>query len=420
MVAPLLAFAVSIDPLLASRYFQEARWISDDDGGALWGRPLYGPIVFVDPDTREAVANEATPDPFSPSDGVYVGKLDPRYPAANTSFDWKGQRWTMVMWPLPGRRADRATLLMHECYHRLQGVLGLPVSSPAKAQLESLPGRLWLQLEIRALAEALAAPEAKERGRFARDALAFRAERYRTFPKAKAEEDAVELNEGLAEYTGYALRGGRPAESRVWLASTLREAIGLPSYTRRFPYFTGTAYAMLLGADETARFGSSRWRRSLHPTSSLATSLATLLGASKTTEGETLARARRYGYETLRQDEAKRDVEHRKRVVQIRRQLVDAPVLRVDLRNVQVSFDPRDVMPLGDEGTYYPAITVVDEWGTLKVTGGALIDGKWSLLRVAAPKGGGISGEGWTLTLEQGWRVVAGKRVGDFALARAG
>lgn len=38
-----------IDLPLAMRVFQEAGWISSDDGGRLWGKALCGPILLADP-----------------------------------------------------------------------------------------------------------------------------------------------------------------------------------------------------------------------------------------------------------------------------------------------------------------------------------------------------------------------------------
>ncbi len=39
---------------MAKQYFAEAKTISDKDNGALWTVPLCGPLLFVDPDTRDA------------------------------------------------------------------------------------------------------------------------------------------------------------------------------------------------------------------------------------------------------------------------------------------------------------------------------------------------------------------------------
>jgi hypothetical protein len=47
----------SIDLALAENYFHEAEEMSQRDNSKLWGKPLYDPILFVDPNTRFIVTN---------------------------------------------------------------------------------------------------------------------------------------------------------------------------------------------------------------------------------------------------------------------------------------------------------------------------------------------------------------------------
>lgn len=111
----------------ATRYFAEARRLSDADAGRLWGRPLYGPLLFADPATRAVVANEADAQGLLRADaGAFIGTLPQEQNVANTALDWAGRRWTMVMWPPPDAPYPRARLLIHELYHRVQDDLGLP------------------------------------------------------------------------------------------------------------------------------------------------------------------------------------------------------------------------------------------------------------------------------------------------------
>src|SRR4051812_21560892 len=51
--------ASPIDVVLARNYFDEAERLAANDGGKLWGKSLAGPLLFVDPRTRFAVANQA-------------------------------------------------------------------------------------------------------------------------------------------------------------------------------------------------------------------------------------------------------------------------------------------------------------------------------------------------------------------------
>jgi hypothetical protein len=414
--------AAPIDPDLARRYFQEIKWISDDDGGALWGRPINGPLLFVDNATRQMVANEPPPAPgFEVKDGVHIGRLPDEFTIANTAFDWKGQRWSMVMWPPPTNRAERASLLTHELFHRIQPELGLNGGSPQNAHLESTQGRVWLQLEMAALNEALSATTNEIRNAKATDALAFRAMRQRQFPGSKTEEDQLELNEGLAEFTGYMLRGGWEPESRLWMANQLRAAQGQDTYARRFAYTTGPAYAFLINVTEAVRFDEIRWRKNMSADFSLAGHLAGLLNArTDLTNDQIEAMAKPYGYKELLDSETQREAARLARIADIRKRYIDGPTLLLPFQKMRISFNPQNVVPLGTEGTYYPTATIIDEWGTIEVTDGILVAGDFRSARVIAPPSAGESNPGWKITLKSGWKIAEGNRKGDFTIASSG
>ena len=77
----------------AKTYFAELAGMAAADGVRLWGRSLGGPFVFVDPPTREVVANERDArGALTAEDGVWVGHLGPNDPIANTSIEWSGTR----------------------------------------------------------------------------------------------------------------------------------------------------------------------------------------------------------------------------------------------------------------------------------------------------------------------------------------
>jgi hypothetical protein len=52
------------DSVHAQTYFDEARRVSDDEAGRTWGKRLYGPIFFVDPDSGRMIANQPDPKGF--------------------------------------------------------------------------------------------------------------------------------------------------------------------------------------------------------------------------------------------------------------------------------------------------------------------------------------------------------------------
>ncbi|GBC82977.1 hypothetical protein HRbin10_02115 [bacterium HR10] len=253
----------------ARKIFEQARTLSEADAGQLWGRPLYGPLMLVDPKTRFIVANQPDKEHhLTESQGVFVGTLPEQESVANAAYRWAGITWTMLMWPLPTNPYARGRLLMHESFHRIQEDLGLPGSNPPNSHLDSQEGRTWLRLEWRALAEALIHRGERRRSAIV-DALTFRTYRRSLFPQA--EERALELNEGLAEYTGYKLCGWPEAILADRAAIRLEQDERGTNFVRSFAYASGPAWAILL--DEL----QVKWRGNLNRQSDLGRILAAAL-----------------------------------------------------------------------------------------------------------------------------------------------
>ncbi|HSE66036.1 MAG TPA: hypothetical protein VLB12_03565, partial [Gemmatimonadales bacterium] len=195
------------DTALARQYLHEADSIAAGDAGFLWGRSLAGPMMLVDRDTRAIIANVGDADGrLKQAGAVFVGTLPADQNVSNTGFNWAGTRWTMVALPVPSNPVSRAALMMHERWHRIQDSLGFPASSPTNDHLDTRDGRLWLRLEGRALQRALVTRGDKRRIA-ASDAVLFRRYRRQVIPGADSTERALEMNEGLAEYTGLTLAG---------------------------------------------------------------------------------------------------------------------------------------------------------------------------------------------------------------------
>jgi hypothetical protein len=372
--------------------------------------------MFVDAPSRSIVASEGdAKGVLAARDGVFVGVLPASQNVANTAVEWSGVKWTQMLWPIPADERLRATLMAHELFHRIQSRLGFPNHSAGEnAHLDEMNGRYYMQLEWRALARALEAGSDANRRSAARDALIFRAARYRIYPKAAAEECALEQNEGLAEYTG--VRVGNPtAELRTKMALyDLSAHVGDATFVRSFAYATGPSYGLLLD-----RYAPG-WRARLRSGEGFDAMLRRALHVAAT-NGETLAAARgaRYDGATLHAAEVDRDAKRQQLLALNRAKFVTGPVLTLTFRKMNVQFDPRNLQPLGDAGTVYPTIRVSDEWGVIEGKNGALMKPDWSALVVAAPSstaGSSVRGDGWTLELEPGWKIVPDARAGDFVL----
>jgi hypothetical protein len=420
LAAPITASGADAGPMdleLAKRYFDEAKACAERDGGTLWGADLYGPMIFIDPQTRAIVANQADKEGLLQKEGdVFVGHWPADAVFGNTAMPWAGQTWTMVIWPLPEDRGDRLRLMMHELWHRVQKDLGFTNGDSGNAHLDTQDGRVWMQLEWRALKAALEAVGV-QRQRHVYVALLFRAYRRSLYTSAAAEERNLEMNEGLAEYTGIRASAESESDAIMCAMGNLDRAPQNPTFVRSFAYASGPAYGILLDAVRPD------WRKGLSVRDDLGELLRNALSISlpKDLAAEAKKRAKDYGGDRLVVEETRREERRQKRIAEYRRRLVDGPVLILPLQIKQISFDPRNLQPMGELGTVYPTLSVKDEWGSLSVTGGALLSDSWSTVQVPAPKDPNacpLKGDGWELDLAEGWVLRPGERKGDFIVTR--
>jgi hypothetical protein len=414
---PVIPQDLPINTKLAYQYFQEMQTISQQDNGKLWGISLYGPMLFVDGETRTIVANQADLEGNLTKQGeVFVGEFPVENNIANTATDWAGVKWTMIIWPLPEDRYDRACLMVHESFHRIQDDLGFPASNPPNNHLGTRDGRIWLQLEWRALREALR-HQGRERRKAVRDALIFRSYRRSLFDKADIEEPALEMNEGIAEYTGIKLSGRSDTEIVDYVAKRLEKYEGKESFVRFFAYMSGPTYGILL--DQTG----VDWRKNLKSEDDLGLLLQSSLSIKlpKALQDEAARMVRDYNGNALIAAETELESVHEKRLAEYKAKLVDGPVLIIPLQKPHVGFNPNNLQPLGDFGTVYPTIRVTDSWGILTVTSGALLSSSWTRIYVPAPKNPDahpLEGDGWTLELNEGWKLESAERKGDFIVTK--
>lgn len=416
---PVPADAAAEDARLATAraWFDEAARQCEADHGRLWGESLCGPLLLVDPGTRQVIASQGDADgQLAPAGGVFVGTLPPDQTLANTALDWAGVRWSELLWPLPDDAGERRTLVAHEGFHRIQPRLGLSAAGERdNGHLDTVEGRSALQLEWRALDAALAATEDAERRARIADALAFRADRYRRFPAAAEAEAALERNEGLAEYTGVVIGQDTPDARLATARRNLSVQAGAPSFVRAFAYATGPAYGLLLD-----RYLPG-WRDRIRQGGTPASLLAGALPRDPAAMPDAAALAARYDGAALLAAERARAAARERLLAAYRARLVAGPVLHLPLKHMKVQFNPGTLVPLGEAGTVYPTLHVSDDWGSVDVDGGALMAGDWSRVTVPAPQGditgSALRGEGWTLQLAPGWRLVPDARKGDYTLA---
>ena len=418
----------------AKRAFAEAQEYSKRDGGELWGMPLYGPMLFVDPESNSFVANEnAAQGGLKEGNGVFTGKIPAEISVANTSLEYLGTRWTEILWPLPGEADERHVKMMHELFHRIQPALGFGnIHEVANAQLDTLEGRYLLRLEWLALTKALQATDDATCKRAISDALTFRARRQALFPDAHAQETELEENEGVAEYTGVRLGIPDSAERRAhYTVEEIGRIEKLGSYVRAFAYATGPAYGLLLDrydrGPDTAResaASSPTWVKEVKATPDFAKLLTARAGITlpKDLAAAVIARANNPESRRIRQEEEAHEAQRQQLLAADRKRFVEGPVLRIALKHMNVQFNPSRMRSLDKLGTVSPTMRLSDDWGILEVTeGGALLSAGWDQVIVPAPAivspgGTKLSGPGWTMELKAGWKLTNDQRKGDYRL----
>ncbi len=407
---------VPLETAAAAEALRDLGQVCEHDGVLLWGKSLCGPLVLVNPRTRAAIANSPDPDGKFHKDGdVYIGNFPAEVALANTSIRWKDQAWATVMLPLAGDPFERLRLLAHESFHRLQPALGLNAHDTPNAHLDTEAGRLWLRLEMRALARALRSEGAAAR-QSAADAMLFRTYRYRLFPGAAEMEAAMEKQEGLAEYTGTAIALRASGEDITREARWVEAFEDRDAFARSFAYATGPALGLLLDRYD------SHWREHA-ATASLFELLSAALKAAPPADLPRVAqeRAALYGYRAIAAAEREREVRHKAALAELTRKFVEGPVLDFPpAKDLYRTFNPNSLIPFPPHGTYYPTGTFTAPWGKLEVqSGGALLRPDFTSLRVAAPPDPNarpIRGDGWVLELAPGWTIRPAGRSGSFAL----
>ncbi|HJT67771.1 MAG TPA: hypothetical protein VJ749_15035 [Pyrinomonadaceae bacterium] len=331
--------------------------------------------LVVDPGSRNVVANQADLEgKLAAQDGVFIGKLPNEMDASNTATDWAGVHWSMVLWPVSDFRQPRERLLLHECFHRLQKQLGLPARDAGNAHLDDLNGRIWIQMEWRALERALRTTGPAQRDAIA-DALLFRAHRRSLFPAAAQNETALELNEGLAEYTGVRLSSADLQETALHADLILRQARNNPTFARSFAYVSGPAYGALLdftgGPGRALSGGPSRplsgglWRKSLTPSSDLGELLRQRFGIRlSVSEAAARAAVARYNGEEIITLETQQEERRKHEIAEAKKKFLDGPTLILSVTaDVNYSYDPNNVIGIDANNTVYPTLRMVDAWG---------------------------------------------------------
>jgi len=389
----------------ADTYFKETAAAARNQH--VWNAQLYGPMLFVEPESRLTYAN--MPDNagiLKPDGAIYKGVLPKEVIIANTAMHWEGKMWSVMLWPMLTNHDERVNLMIHESFHRIQAKLGLPERSPTVDHMSSMYGRIYFLLELKALEAALSKP-ANQRGTDLTNALIFRKKRHELFPGTFKNEQILEMSEGLAEYTGVML--GRPADSiRQHLYHQIDTAGQRKSLIRSCALITGPVYGYLLYEK------NPRWTLKIDSNSDFPVLIAEYyhIGLPKQQSDIIIDKlGKKYNGDAIIRSEKIKE-EHRLQIVKQYIQLfTQKPTLTITLQKMGISFNPNSLFDLGEYGTVYPTAEVKDTWGSLTVSANSMLMKNWKIIVLPISESVNINdriieGNGWKINLNDGWKVI--------------
>ncbi len=384
----------------------------------LWNKDLYGPILLIDPKTRKIFANEPdTADVLKRTGNIYSGILPDKINIANTAINWNGKRWAMIMLPLPQNKQNRVNLLAHESFHSIQPTLGFTLSNAENNHLDQKNGRLYLRLELEALKKAIQASSEKEQLQHLTSALTFRKYRHSLYSNSDTTENLLELNEGIAEFTGVILSGRNKAQTTSFFVTGIDDFFKNPTFVRSFAYHTIPAYGYLLYNKDKS------WNRNITDQTDLTDYFIKAFHINIPNELKKVSENKSglYNGKVILQEEETREENTKKLIAEYKLRFIDQPHFEIKFEKMNVSFDPRNIIPIEDKGTVYPNIRVTDKWGILTVEKGALMSPGWDKISISNPiqtENSKVSGDGWTLELTENYTIEKETTSGNYKLKR--
>lgn len=384
--------------------FSELEQILKNDGGRLWNHNLYGPILLINRETRIIYANEQDElGELKKQGALFIGKFPENRNIGNSVTEWNGKLWAMVGFPLREIKEDRLSELIHESFHRIQFEIGFDsLSEKQNSHLDTKEGRIFLKLEMEALKKALQSenPEAH-----IKNALLFRHYRQQLFPGSDISENSLEINEGIAEYTGSILCGMNNSDLQKHYSAQIDLFFTMPTFVRSFAYFTIPIYGYYM------KHKDYYWNQKITRETNLTKFISGFFNVSytKSDPEKVLIIGKSYNLDSISKFEEKREGIRLGLIKKYKAQFLGDSVLTIMLEKMEIAFNAKNAMPLDSFGTVYPNLRITDNWGILDVDScSALVSPDWNFVTISYPKrisDSLITGEGWKLKLNKGWKL---------------
>ncbi|MBQ3595858.1 MAG: hypothetical protein II981_10685 [Bacteroidales bacterium] len=333
----------------AERHFKELESILKHDSAMLWGINMYGPTMFVDPESRMIVANRQDKNGLLKKNGnVYLGFLPDEYNIANTALTFSDELWTCVSRMDFDNDIERNLLLVHESWHRVQNEIGVLSVMSNNTHLENVEAAILLKMEMIALNHALM-NDADNNDLV--NTLTIRMIRQEKYPNNN--EDEYECHEGLAEYTALKVLANDDKNyilMKAILLNIIENALGYDTYTHSFAYVTGPAYGFIL--DEI----SSNWKNDVMSGSTMNDILLNIVDINTDIDKDAFISnlVECYNIEVFINNEYERLTSLKQDANIMRRKFDASPSLYIKNNGVNFTYNPNErVIPYDNLGNIY-------------------------------------------------------------------
>jgi len=352
----------------------EAKSVLEKDDGKHWGHQVWNDnIIVIDYDNTiyslTKLSNSLTDD-----DTLYYKTMESNTLVfVNTTQKYEGKEYATV---LSNYLKDYSSTIIHELYHLLQFQFR-KFNGDAIAYLDETNARILLRLEYAALRNSLKAINENkgtdEVKSYLKDAVTFRKERQKQYSKYLNAELEIETLEGLANYTGFVLSTYENKHEKAISEIDQREEA--ETYTRPFPYATGSAYGLIFD------YLNINWKNGLDKVYNFAEIYETKVSKSKlkiSKKAFDQAKARN-NFEEINKQETAREELQNKLISYYTELLINKPTLKVaitDFDNYGRSFNMNGTLKLKDKGIVYSSIRGRDKSAGKNFGNFSTIEGK--------------------------------------------
>lgn len=389
----------------ATTTFKELKVTLEKDDGSLWNHKLDGPILLINRVTRIIIANENDKQgSFQKNNNLYFGTFPENLNIGNGIQEWNGKLWVAVGLPLSEIREERMRLMIHESFHRIQPEIGFDsLTEDNNTHLDTKEGRILLKLELEALKKATQSNQPEEH---IKNALLIRIYRHQVFPGSSDSENSLEINEGIAEYTGTILCGMNDSDLLKQYRNRIDQVYAMPTLVRAFPYCTIPVYGYFMEKKNKS------WNLKIIKNTNLTTYISNFFNVNNQSinQNEIALIGKSYYIDSIKIFEENRQYKQSIQINEYKKQFYGDSVLSIPLEGVEVTYNMKNFVPLDTSGTVYQNLRITDDWGILEVDScGVFVSSDWKSVIITYPKiisDSLISGKGWKLKLNDYWRLI--------------